>query len=118
MGFPSPAQDYVEVGLDWNTHLIQHPAATFPVKVAGKAMEPLIAEDSYVIVDKSLIARNNDIIVAIYRDEFIIRKLIKSKTEISLVSENPKFPRIQIQPTDDFQIWGVVTFSVQQHRDV
>ena len=28
-GFPSPADDFVETGLDLNEHLIQHPAATF-----------------------------------------------------------------------------------------
>lgn len=116
MGFPSPADDYIEVGLNWNEYLVQHPAATFPVKVTSKAMEPLIKEGSYVIVDKSLQPRHNDIIVAIYRDEFIMKRLVLNERGTFLVSENPKFSNIHIQPTDDFQIWGVVTFSVQQHR--
>lgn len=115
-GFPSPAQDYVEMGLDWNTHLIRHPAATFPVRVLGKSMEPLIMEGSYVIVDKSLEPKNNDIVVAIYRDEFTLKRFSKNTKGTFLIPENPKFPTVQISEATDFQIWGVVTFSVHQHR--
>jgi DNA polymerase V len=115
-GFPSPAQDYVEVGLNWNEYLIRHPAATFPVRVLGKSMEPLISEGSYVIVDKSLTPKNNDIVVAIYQEEFTLKRFVKNSKGIFLIPENPKFHTISIQKDDDFQIWGVVTFSIQQHR--
>lgn len=118
MGFPSPAADYVEIGLNWNEYLIQHPAATFPVRVAGKSMEPLISEGCYVVVDKSLEPRNNDIIVAIYREEFLIRRFIKNSKGTFLLPENSKFPIIQIKSGDEFQAWGVVTFSIQNHRAV
>ena len=37
-GFPSPADDYIESYLDLNTHLIQHPAATFFVTASGDSM--------------------------------------------------------------------------------
>ncbi|MCC7460516.1 MAG: translesion error-prone DNA polymerase V autoproteolytic subunit [Proteobacteria bacterium] len=116
MSFPSPADDYVEVGLNWNQYLIRHPAATFPVQVVGKAMEPTIAEGSHILVDKSLDPRNNDIIVAIYRDEFTIRRYVKNEKGRFLISENPKFPTIQLKPDEEIQIWGVVTFSITSHR--
>ncbi len=118
MGFPSPADDYLEMGLDWNAHLIQHPAATFPVRVVGKAMEPLIQENAYVVVDKSLEPKNNDIIVAIFREEFTIRRYVKNTQGISLIPENTNFPTIQIKQGDEFQVWGVVTFSVTAHKIV
>lgn len=118
MGFPSPADDYVEMGLNWNQYLIQHPAATFPVRVMGKSMEPLIAEGSFIIVDKSLTPRNMDVVVAIYKDEFTIKRYIKNEKGVSLVPENPNFPTIHIQNGDDFQLWGVVTFSIHEHRKI
>ena len=37
-GFPSPAQDYIEQTLDLNELCIQHPAATFFVRVEGESM--------------------------------------------------------------------------------
>jgi DNA polymerase V len=38
-GFPSPADDYLEIKLDLNKYLIQHPTATFYVRVKGDSME-------------------------------------------------------------------------------
>ncbi len=116
MSFPSPAADYVEIGLNWNDYLIQHPAATFPVRVTGKSMEPLIADGSYIVVDKSLEPRTNDIIVAIYQEEFLIRRFVKNSKGTFLMPENSKFPIIQIKTGDEFQVWGVVTFSITNHR--
>lgn len=118
MSFPSPAKDYVEIGLNWNDYLIRHPAATFPVKVAGKSMEPLITEGSYILVDKSLEPRNNDIVMAIYRDEFTLKRFVKNERGTFLVPENPKFPTIELKSGDEFQLWGVVTFSVTTHRSL
>ena len=37
-GFPSPADDYLERPLDFNELLIQNPAATFAVRIAGESM--------------------------------------------------------------------------------
>ena len=36
-GFPSPAEDYLDRALDFNQLLIENPAATFAVKIAGEA---------------------------------------------------------------------------------
>ncbi len=37
-GFPSPADDYLELTLDLNEYLIKHPAATFMVRAQGDSM--------------------------------------------------------------------------------
>ena len=37
-GFPSPADDYVEVGIDLNEQLIRHPTSTFFLRVSGHSM--------------------------------------------------------------------------------
>ncbi|MEZ4846151.1 MAG: S24 family peptidase [Bdellovibrionota bacterium] len=95
---------------------IRHPAATFPVLINGKAMEPTLAEGSHILVDKSLDPKNNDIIVAIYRDEFIVRRYLKNERGRFLIPENPKFSTIELKPDEDIQIWGVVTFSITPHR--
>ena len=38
-GFPSPADDHLEVPLDLTEYLVAHPAATFLVTVFGRSME-------------------------------------------------------------------------------
>ena len=37
-GFPSPAQDYMEVAIDLNKELIKHPSSTFYGRVKGDSM--------------------------------------------------------------------------------
>lgn len=106
------------MGLNWNDYLIRHPAATFPVRVLGKSMEPLIMEGSFAIVDRSLEPRNHDIIVAIYKEEFMLKRFMKNGEGVFLVPENPSFQTIQVKLDDSFLVWGVVTFAVQQHRSL
>ena len=116
MSFPSPASDYVEVGLNWNHYLIRHPASTFPMRMKGQSMEPLICENDYVIVDRSLNPKNGDIVVAVYQNELILKRFVKNDLGLFLKSENPQFQTIPIQNCSDFELWGIVTFSIQQHR--
>src|ERR1700728_3420167 len=37
-GFPSPAEDYIDRPLDFNELLIEHPAATFAIRIEGDSM--------------------------------------------------------------------------------
>jgi DNA polymerase V len=76
MGFPSLAKDYEEDRLDLNELLIQHPSATFHMRVKTSAMEgDNIPEGSLAIVDRSLTPKNNDIIIAVVDDEMIMHRL-------------------------------------------
>ena len=54
-GFPSPATDYLEDGLDLNAYLVQHPAATFLFSVQGHSMQGAgIMDGDKVVVDRSI----------------------------------------------------------------
>ena len=65
-GFPSPADDYIENTLDLNDFLIEHPAATFFVRVTGDSMIGAgINSGDILIVDRALSARSGSIIVAV-----------------------------------------------------
>ena len=37
-GFPSPAEDHLDLDLDLNSYLVQHPSATFCCRVEGDSM--------------------------------------------------------------------------------
>lgn len=115
-GFPSPADDYIEHPLDWNAFLMQHPAASFTVRVMGESMAPMIPDGAHVIVDKSLTPKNGDVVIAIYNGEFTLKQYTKRGQTQYLIPNNPQFPTVQIKSGDAFEIWGVVTFSVHTHR--
>ena len=60
-GFPSPADDYVEVGIDLNEQLIRHPTSTFFLRVSGESMLGAgIHHGDLLVVDRSLEPRNRN----------------------------------------------------------
>jgi DNA polymerase V len=114
-GFPSPADDYAEEKID----LVQHPAATFPVRVDGDSMTGAgIYPGDIAIVDRSLVdsdlkAMHNKIVLAVLDGEFTIKRLsVKGKT-VLLVPENDKYDPIAITEASDFTVWGVVKHSIR-----
>lgn len=114
-GFPSPADDYLEERLDLNELLIDHPAATFFVKVEGESMRDAgIVSGDILVVDRSLEPGHNRIVVAIVNGEFTIKRLIKAGERVLLVPENPDYPVKEIGSDDSFEVWGVVTAAI--HR--
>lgn len=117
-GFPSPADDFMEKQLDLNEHLIQHPAATFFVRVDGDSMIGAgIHQGDILIVDRSIEPSNGKIVIAVLDGAFTVKRIRISrvpgnKTQILLEPENPAFQPIRIQPESDFQVWGVVTYVI------
>ena len=78
-GFPSPADDYIEDRIDLNEHLIANPFSTFFLKVTGTSMiNSGIHDKDLIIVDKSLIAKPGNIVIAMVDGEFTIKRLSKS----------------------------------------
>jgi len=116
-GFPTATDDHIEKMIDLNEHLVAHPAATFFVKVEGNSMQDAnIYSGDLLIVDRALIAKNRDIVVAMLNGEFTVKRLIKKETSISLVAENKNYSPIHITQESDFQIWGVVSYVIHRTR--
>lgn len=60
-GFPSPAQDYIEKGIDLNELCISHPAATYFVMATGTSMvDAGIYEGTLLVVDRGLKAKHGE----------------------------------------------------------
>jgi DNA polymerase V len=109
-GFPSPADDYLDRQLDLNKHLIQHPAATFFVRVVGDSMvDAGIHSGDILIVDRSLEAEENKVAIVILNGEFTVKRLKKLKGKLLLAPENDAYQPIPIEDEAEFEIWGIVT---------
>ena len=112
-GFPSPAEDYIDIGIDLNEQLIQHPASTFFVRVSGHSMIGAgVYDGDLLIVDRSLNPRPNDIVVAILDGCFTLKRFTKHLDKLRLEAENPNYPAIDLDCYGEVQIWGVATYSI------
>ncbi|MBF0448369.1 MAG: translesion error-prone DNA polymerase V autoproteolytic subunit [Magnetococcales bacterium] len=116
-GFPSPADDYIEGHLDLNQHLIDHPTATFFVRVEGSSMTGAgIHHGNILVVDRSLEAKNGDIVVAVVYGELTVKRLQRANQKVWLIPENPQYTPLEITEEMEVTIWGVVTSAVHQFR--
>jgi DNA polymerase V len=108
-GFPSPADDYIDRNLDLNELLIDHPAATFFMKVSGDSMKDAgIHHGNILIIDRSETPKSGSIIIAAIDGELTVKRLLKDTTGLYLVPENFQYKAIRVAEESNFEIWGVV----------
>ncbi len=113
-GFPAPGDDMVEKPLDLNDLLIDHPDATFFVRVEGDSMEGAgIFSGDILIVDRSIVAASGHIVVAAVYGEMVVKRLAREGNSLLLVSENADYKPIRLAEAEDCFVWGVVTGSVR-----
>lgn len=114
-GFPSPAEDFIEGSLDINKLLVRQPTSTFYVRVFGDSMENIgIFTGDILVVDRSLNACSNSIVIAIVGDELVVKRLKIFDDKIELHSENDTYDPLVIKEPDLVKIWGVVCGLVRQ----
>ncbi|MCK5028989.1 MAG: translesion error-prone DNA polymerase V autoproteolytic subunit [Bacteroidales bacterium] len=115
-GFPSPADDYMELSLDLNEKLIRNPSSTFFAQITGSSMiNAGIHDGDIVIVDKSLQAKDDSVLVCSIDGEFTLKRFKKTDNETGyLMPENPDYKPIKITKHNNFMIWGVVTYTIHK----
>jgi DNA polymerase V len=114
-GFPSPAEDHIDLKLDLNELLIQHPIATFFVRVAGESMKDAgINHGDVLVVDRSLEATSGKIVIAIVNGELTVKRFVQDSLSCQLIAANPDYPPVEITEDTDFSVWGVVTSVIHQ----
>ncbi|MFH0918866.1 MAG: translesion error-prone DNA polymerase V autoproteolytic subunit [Fibrobacterota bacterium] len=114
-GFPSPAEDYLEMKLDLNKHIVKHPAATFYVRVTGTSMIKVgIHDGDLLVVDRSLEPKDGAIAICLLNGAFTVKRLQKKGKKLYLQPENPDFKPIEVVEGGDFEVWGIVSFIIHQ----
>lgn len=117
-GFPSPADDFIELSIDLNKEYIKNRDCTFYAKVKGDSMKNAgIFDGDLLIIDKSLEPQNDKIAVCQIDGEFTVKRInIDSKEKIVwLIAENEDYPPIKVTPENEFMIWGIVVASIKRH---
>ena len=113
-GFPSPGIDDSKHKVDFNSLLVEHPHASYVVKVKGESMiDAGIFDGDMVIVDRSLPVNENDIVIAQINDGFTIKYYQKDKQgKPYLRPANKDFENIV--PVDELVIYGVVSSIIRK----
>lgn len=113
-GFPSPADDFLDISIDLNKELIKNPPATFFGRVNGDSMKDLGIDDGdLIIIDKSLEPTNGKIAVCFIDGEFTLKKIQIDKDCLWLVPANEKYKPIKVTEDNDFVVWGVVVHVIK-----
>jgi DNA polymerase V len=116
-GFPSPAQDYIDLKIDLNKELIANPSSTFYGRVKGTSMKDAGIEDGDILViDKSLEPHDGDTAVCFIDGEFTLKYIKIEQDAVYLIPANKKFQPIKVTEDNNFCIWGVVTYSIKNHK--
>lgn len=114
-GFPSPADDYIDLSIDLNRELVRNPSSTFLVRVKGLSMvDAHIFPDDILVVDKSLEPQNGKIAVCFLDGQFTLKRIKFEGKTIWLMPENKKFNPIKIEGDNELTIWGIVTFVIKK----
>ena len=116
-GFPSPAEEYVEIALDLNKELIKHPAATFYARVKGDSMvDAGIQDGDLLVIDKALDPKEGAIAVCYLDGEFTVKRLTVQEEGVYLMPANAEFKPIRITEENNFLVWGLVAYVIHKPR--
>lgn len=114
-GFPSPAEDFMDLDINLHEYLVQHPSATFCVRVIGNSMiKAGIHSGDVMVVDRALEPKSNNIVLAVLDGEFTVKRIKKNNEQLYLIPENNQFYPIAITQEMNFQVWGVVTHVIHK----
>lgn len=116
-GFPSPAEDYMDMTLDLNKELIKNPNATFYARVKGNSMQNIgIHDGDVLVIDRALEPVNDTIAVCFIDGEFTVKRVHVEKERCYLLPENPEYPAIPVHEDNHFMIWGIVTYVIKKMK--
>lgn len=116
-GFPSPASDYMEPGLDLNEYLVANKAASFMFTVSGDSMAGAgIMDGDKVVVDRSVRPVHGKIVIAVVNSEYTLKRLFNFNGVLELRAENAAYRAIRMEEGTELEIWGVVVGVVRKYR--
>lgn len=115
-GFPSPADDYLDGGLDLNQHLIEHPSSTYFARAEGDSMIELgIFNDDLLIVDRAIAASDGDVVVVAVDGQLTIKVLDLANAQLLPANRNHR--PVHVAEGSQVETEGVVVHTVHSFKD-
>ena len=106
-GFPSPAQDDLQEPIDLGAWLVEHPAASYIMRVDGQSMAGVgINDGDLIVVNRAKAPRSGAVVVALVHGDRTLKRLHFADGRHWLVPEAQGFDQILVD--EHVEIWGVV----------
>ena len=106
-GFPSPAQDDMQEPIDLGAWLVEHPAASYIMRVDGRSMSGAgINDGDLIVVNRAKKPRAGAIVVALVHGDRTLKRLSYVDGRHWLVPEAEGFADILVD--EHVEIWGTV----------
>ncbi len=118
LGFPNPAEDFMDEGIDLHKLLVRHPAATYLYRADGWSMiNAGICDGDILVVDRAVHPQSGDLVIAVWDGNQPSCKVLKVfEHHIELHSANPEFPPIVFEPGAEVEVFAVVGIARQIQR--
>jgi DNA polymerase V len=97
MSFPPPAESQVNESLDLNTLCVQHPAATFFMRLENDIRDHQLRTGDMLVVDRSVRPNAHAVVVGVIDGNFFVR-------EFSSIAHTP-----------NSELWGTVVSVIRTH---
>lgn len=110
LGFPSPAEDFVDDNIDLHRLLVRNPAATFLYRADGWSMLGVgICDGDILVVDRSVRPLSGDIVIAVWDGNQPTCKVLKTfEHHIELHSASPDYQPIVLAPGTEVEVFAMV----------
>lgn len=113
-GFPSPAIDFEDEKISLDKFLVKNHLATFYAKADGNSMTGAGIDDGDImVIDRSLEPKANKIAVCCIDGEFTVKRIKIEKDGLYLMPENQDFEPIKVTESNQFIVWGIVTYVIK-----
>jgi DNA polymerase V len=116
-GFPSPAEDYLEMPLDLHDFLIENKAATFLMRVDGDSMKDAgILHGDLLVVDRAASPENGCVVVVAVNGAYTVKRLRRGPDCVWLEPANCQFQAIRVSVGEELHVFGVVKHAIHTLR--
>lgn len=120
-GFPIPLNNNERAQkIDLIRMLCPYPEATYLISVEGDSMiDSNIQSGDILVIDKSnRTPSEKQVAMCELNGEYTVKYVRRHDGKVWLVPANKNYPEIEIKESDDFSVWGTVTFTIHRpHED-
>ena len=117
LGFPSPAEDFLDDGIDLHRWLVARPSATYLYRACGHSMvDAGILDGDLLIVDRSVHPQSGDIVIATWDGQQPSCKLyLPHDDHVCLRAADKRTPDICLRDIE-LEVFAVVGIARRMRR--